>query len=90
VPLCVLLAVSVIGIPLIPVAVMLLVAVVLFGFAVSAAWLGGRMPVGREHRTPVALPLRAHRGSCRLTVAAESRSPRFPRENEHNKAVSCD
>ena len=44
---------SVIGIPLIPVAVMLLVAVLLFGFAVSAAWLGGRMPVSRERRTPV-------------------------------------
>lgn len=52
VPLCVLLAVSVIGIPLIPVAVMLLVAVLLFGFAVSAAWLGDRIP-GGESRTPV-------------------------------------
>ena len=53
VPLCVLLAVSVIGIPLIPVAVMLLVALLLFGFAVSAAWLGERMPVGGEQKTPV-------------------------------------
>jgi hypothetical protein len=52
VPLCVLLAVSVIGIPLIPVAVMLLVALMLFGFAVSAAWLGERMP-GGESRTPL-------------------------------------
>jgi len=53
VPLCVLLAVSVIGIPLIPVAVMLLIALLLFGFAVSAAWLGERMPVGQAQRTPV-------------------------------------
>jgi hypothetical protein len=53
VPLCVLLAVSIIGIPLIPVAVMLLIALLLFGFAVSAAWLGGRMPVSQEHKTPV-------------------------------------
>ena len=53
VPLCVLLAVSVIGLPLVPVAVMLLIALLLFGFAVSAAWLGERMPVGQEHRTPV-------------------------------------
>ena len=53
VPLCVLLAVTFIGIPLIPVAVMLLVALFLFGFTVSAAWLGGRMPVSQEHKTPV-------------------------------------
>jgi hypothetical protein len=53
VPLCVLLAVTFIGIPLIPVAVMLLVALFLFGFTVSAAWLGGRIPVSQEHKTPV-------------------------------------
>jgi hypothetical protein len=53
VPLCVLLAVTIIGLPLIPVAVMLLVALFLFGFTVSAAWLGERMPVSQEHRTPV-------------------------------------
>src|SRR5262245_16419036 len=51
-PFCVLLAVTVIGIPLIPVAVMLLVALFLFGFTVSAAWLGERMPVSQEHKTP--------------------------------------
>jgi hypothetical protein len=53
VPLCVLLAVTFIGIPLIPVAAMLLVALFLFGFTVSAAWLGERMPVSQEHKTPV-------------------------------------
>ena len=52
VPLCVLLAVTVIGIPLIPVAVMLLVALFLFGFTVSAAWLGERLPFLQE-KTPV-------------------------------------
>src|SRR5712671_54452 len=45
VPLCVLLAVTIIGILLIPVAVMLLVALLLFGFTVSAAWLGERLPL---------------------------------------------
>ena len=39
--------------PLIPVAAMLLVALFLFGFTVSAAWLGERMPVSQEHKTPV-------------------------------------
>ena len=52
VPLCVLLAVTIIGIPLIPVAVMALVALFLFGFTVAAAWLGERLPVGQENRTP--------------------------------------
>jgi len=52
VPLCVLLAVTIIGIPLIPVAVMLLVALFLFGFTVSAAWLGDRLPFSHEHSTP--------------------------------------
>jgi hypothetical protein len=52
VPLCVLLAVTIIGIPLIPVAVILLVALFLFGFTVSAAWLGEKLPVSQEHRTP--------------------------------------
>src|SRR5216683_48704 len=48
VPLCVLLAVTIIGILLIPVAVMLLVALLLFGFTVSAAWLGERLPFFQE------------------------------------------
>jgi len=51
-PLCVLLAVTIIGIPLIPVAVLLLVALFLFGFTVSAAWLGERLPLLQE-KTPV-------------------------------------
>ncbi len=53
VPLCVLLAVTIIGIPLIPLAVMLLITLFLFGFAASAAWLGERVPVGQESRTLV-------------------------------------
>ena len=52
VPLCVLLAVTIIGIPLIPVAVLLLIALLFFGFTVSAGWLGERMPVLRD-KTPV-------------------------------------
>ena len=52
VPLCALLAVTIIGIPLIPVAVMVLVVLFLFGFTVSAGWLGERVPVGTENRTP--------------------------------------
>lgn len=52
-PLLFLLAVTIIGIPLIPVAAMLLVALFLFGFTVSAEWLGNRMPVRPENKTPV-------------------------------------
>ena len=51
-PLCVLLAVTIIGIPLIPVAALLLVALLLFGFTVAAGWLGERMPWLSE-KTPV-------------------------------------
>ena len=51
-PLCGLLAVTIIGIPLIPVAVMLLVALLLFGFTVSAGWLGEKLPFLQE-KTPV-------------------------------------
>ena len=53
VPLCVLLAVTIIGIPLIPVAAMLLAALLVFGFTVSASWLGDRLPVGGDEKTPV-------------------------------------
>ena len=52
-PLCALLAMTIIGIPLIPVAVMLLVAFLLFGFTVSAEWLGEKMPVLQENKTPL-------------------------------------
>ena len=52
-PLCVLLAVTIIGIPLIPVAALFVVALLLVGFTVSAGWLGERMPVSQENRTPV-------------------------------------
>ncbi len=52
VPLCVLLAVTIIGIPFIPVVALLLVALLLFGFTVSAGWLGERMPFPHE-KTPV-------------------------------------
>ena len=52
VPLCALLAVTIIGIPLIPVAIMLLAALLLFGFTVSAGWLGEKLPFLQE-KTPV-------------------------------------
>jgi len=52
VPLCVLLAVTIVGIPFIPVAALLLIALLLFGFTVSAGWLGERMPFPLE-KTPV-------------------------------------
>jgi len=52
-PLCVLLAVTIIGIPLIPVAAMILAALLVFGFTVSASWLGDRLPVGGDEKTPV-------------------------------------
>jgi hypothetical protein len=42
-----------VGIPLIPVAAMLLVAVLLFGSMVSAMWLGQRIPLLGENKTPL-------------------------------------
>jgi hypothetical protein len=53
VPLCVLLAVTIIAIPLIPVAVMLLIALFLFGITVCALWLGERIPLLQENKTPL-------------------------------------
>src|SRR5215510_4807870 len=53
IPLCALLAVTIIGIALIPVAVMLFVALLLFGFTVSAGWLGELVPISAENRRPV-------------------------------------
>jgi hypothetical protein len=53
VPVFLLLAVTIIGIPLIPVAAMLLVALLLFGITVSAMWLGERVPVPQESKTPL-------------------------------------
>jgi hypothetical protein len=52
-PLCALLAVTIIGIPLIPIAAMLLVAVLLFGITVAALWLGERVPLLGENKTPL-------------------------------------
>ena len=84
VPLCVLLAVTIIGIPLIPVAVMLLVALFLFGFTVSAAWLGERMPVSQEPRRPSsqwhgAAPSSSSLAWCRGSARPRSSSwPRSP------------
>jgi hypothetical protein len=53
VPLSVLLAVTIIGLPLIPVAVMLLIALFLFGITVCALWLGERIPLLQENKTPL-------------------------------------
>lgn len=53
VPLCVLLAVTIIGIPLIPVAVMVLIALFLFGATVSALWLGEKLPILQDNKTPL-------------------------------------
>ncbi|PYN11864.1 MAG: hypothetical protein DME05_23165, partial [Candidatus Rokuibacteriota bacterium] len=44
---------TIIGIPLIPVAVISLVALLLFGFTVSAGWLGEKLPFLRENKTPL-------------------------------------
>jgi hypothetical protein len=52
-PLCVTLAMTIIGIPLIPMAALLLVVLLLFGFTVSAGWLGGRMPLLKDGKTPL-------------------------------------
>jgi len=52
-PLCVLLAVTIIGIPLIPIAVIVLIAILVFGVTVSALWLGERVSSLREGATPL-------------------------------------
>src|SRR5262249_6565168 len=51
-PLCVLMAVTIIGIPLIPVALMLLIALFLFGVTVSAMWLGEKIPLLQANKAP--------------------------------------
>jgi hypothetical protein len=53
IPLCIMMAVTIIGIPLIPVAVMVLVALFLFGVTVSAMWLGEKIPLLQENKTPL-------------------------------------
>ena len=53
IPLCILMAVTIIGIPLIPVAVMLLIALFLFGVTVFAMWLGEKIPLLAENKTPL-------------------------------------
>jgi hypothetical protein len=58
VPLCVLLAVTIIGIPLIPVAVMLLIALFLFGITVCALWLEKGSRCSRRTR-PLSRPRRS-------------------------------
>jgi hypothetical protein len=50
-PLCVLLVVTIIGIPLIPVAAMILAALLVFGFTVTASWLGDRLPISQDNKT---------------------------------------
>ncbi|MBI5510954.1 MAG: polymer-forming cytoskeletal protein [Deltaproteobacteria bacterium] len=53
VPLCILLAVTLVGIPLIPVAILALIAVVVMGLVAFAVWLGYRIPVYTANKTPV-------------------------------------
>src|SRR5262249_49075066 len=53
IPLCVLLVITIIGIALIPVAVMLLIALLFFGHTVAALWLGEKIPLFQEGKTPL-------------------------------------
>lgn len=52
VPLIVLLAVTIIGIPLIPFVILLLIAVVVFGLAALISWLGYRIPLFKDKKSP--------------------------------------
>jgi hypothetical protein len=54
VPLCVLFAVTVIGIPLIPFLLLLLLALIVFGLTAFLTWLGDKVPLFKGRKTPVA------------------------------------
>ncbi len=56
-PLCVVLAVTLIGIPLIPVALLAAVLLYLIGLTAAATWLGERMPVLADRKTPINIVL---------------------------------
>ncbi len=53
IPLFVVLALTIIGIPLIPVVALILAALIIFGLSGVISWLGYRLPVFRENKTPV-------------------------------------
>ncbi|MEK7705436.1 MAG: hypothetical protein AAB426_10790 [Myxococcota bacterium] len=53
VPLIILLAITIIGIPLIPVAVFTVVALVVLGLTSFVTWIGERVPVRKGKKTPV-------------------------------------
>jgi hypothetical protein len=53
VPLCVLLAITVVGIPLILVAVVMLAVILAIGVTALMLWLGHRLPVGGPDKSPV-------------------------------------
>jgi len=54
VPLCVLFLITVIGLPLIPFLLLLLMALIVFGLTAFLTWLGDRVPLFRGRKTPVA------------------------------------
>jgi hypothetical protein len=53
VPVCVLFAITVIGIPLIPVLFLFLLALIVVGLAAFLTWIGDRIPVFADRKTPV-------------------------------------
>jgi hypothetical protein len=53
IPLCILLAVTVIGIPLIPIAILLLAMLTVVGLTAFCTWIGERIPVFEGRKTPV-------------------------------------
>ena len=53
VPLFIVLAVTIIGIPLIPIAAIMLTGLVILGVAAVISWLGYKVPLFKENKTPV-------------------------------------
>jgi len=53
IPFCILLGISFIGIPLIPVAILLLVAMHLIGLTAFMTWLGDKIPLFKDRKSPV-------------------------------------
>jgi hypothetical protein len=53
VPLCVMLAITLIGIPLIPVVIVALLLLLVFGYTALLSYIGAKLPVLQDRKTPL-------------------------------------
>ena len=53
IPLCILLAITVVGIPLIPVAALILAAITVIGLTAFCTWLGERIPLFKDNKSSI-------------------------------------